>query len=51
MHCEQNKCNYKPFISPRYNWFYDIEKTHIECEFVELKITAEHADSHLFGTN
>ena len=51
MICEGKGCFFEEPAKPEYNWFYDIKKTQITCRFVEVKFTAEHADSSLFGDN
>jgi hypothetical protein len=51
MLCEGLGCFYREEIIPEYNWFFDVKKIHRSCKFVEIKFTAEHSDSQVFGDN
>ena len=49
MTCEENKCWYSEKIIPKYSWWVDNEVKVIECKVHNITISAEHADSFIFG--
>lgn len=49
MSCEGNHCWYTEKVTPSYNWLMTNEYSTTTCKFSNMTITAEHADSYLFG--